>query len=254
MVSDAKYERTFHAQISMHVKGAVGVFMFFTGNLLQSIPAVPDDARNWALIVNAFGSILLSALLVLLYFKMYKMQKDQTEVMTLQSKVMASSFKPDVHSVLESFDGDCVELKLLNESEARAKNLRLACQLYSTDQSDGLEVFQPTWDEFCNPSIYAFFEDIEPGTDLPNTVRTPVRFSVREANGRTKRKSLTEVIDEYPLGDKIGIDFFLIYENELGNRFVKWAGSFSDINVREYGSVEEAVSHASGRDVALLSQ
>lgn len=225
--------------------------MFSLGSLFQQTPPSPNSVGEWVTIINAVGSLLLSVLLVLLYLQMYKIQKEQTETMNLQSKVMAASFKPEINSSIHSFDGDEVHLDVTNEGEGKPKNIRLTCQMYLHDPEGDRSKFQPAWDKNSDPAVYASSAELVPEeSNSPFTHKATVNFVIKDSNG-TIEQQFSEVLDQIEMDD-VSLDFFLVYENSIGNRFVHWLGSISGINVGQANSLEEAIEDGSEEEFALL--
>jgi len=94
--------------------------MFNIVRILQQSPL--DQPPAWGIeLIGILASSMLSALLVLLYWRMYRVQKSQNEIqqsqaniMDLQSKIMGASFTPDVIVRDTSTEGDTVKISISN--------------------------------------------------------------------------------------------------------------------------------------------
>ena len=237
----------------MRAKNVAEAFMLFISSTIQQFPPLLTNAGDWVLIIEAVGSLFLSIMLVVLYFRMYRTQQYQTEAMTLQGKVMAASFRPDIQISLESFDGNKAKLQVTNRGEERAKNISLACQLYFRQNQHDDVSFEPAWNDSCEPMIFVVFSDLSSPMDSADRVQSTVNFGVKDAEGIVRPEPFSEISSEIEENREIGFDFFIMYENHLGNKFTQWLSGISEVHVQGSVCLEEAINQGSEEEFALLN-
>jgi hypothetical protein len=121
-------------------------------------------------------SIVLSALLVLLYWKMSKIQSEQKQILEShddalrqQAEIMSLDYQPDINCRKISAEGDTLYMLLSNDGLGSANALQAKCAIYSQRQkSDGEHAFELASLEEENTVITTHYSSAyssnEPGT------------------------------------------------------------------------------------------
>lgn len=121
-------------------------------------------------------SIVLSALLVLLYWKMYQIQSEQKQTLeshddalSQQAEIMSLEYQPDINCKKISAEGDTLYMLLSNNGLGSANALQAKCAIYSQrQQSDGEDTFELASLEEENTIINTHYSSAyssnEPGT------------------------------------------------------------------------------------------
>lgn len=211
----------------------------------QTLPL--DGLATWLFeVAAASASILLSALLVALYWRMYRVQKSQSDVqrsqvaiMDVQTKIMAASYTPDLVVEELSADGDEVEVLVSNRGRGRAKNFRICCQPYVSDHGGG-HSFAWVAGVPLRPSTSRLSCQGDGGSNDSELYRGVVEL---EAFGDSSLPFSEAVgrIDRRGPNPTVGVELYLVYESEIGERFVQRLVCANDFDVGPEVSIEEAL-------------
>lgn len=221
--------------------------MFNTAEMLQVLP--PDWIGAWVLeVVRVIGSLLLSALLVVLYWRMYRVQMGQSDVqqsqaaiLDLQNKIMAASYTPDVVVEDVSVQGDNVEVRVSNRGRGRAKNFRICCQPYVRDSGGA---YRPAWESEVSmrPTVRPLARWTDTGTTDSEFYRGVVELDPSKGDGSSVRFSeAISQIAECATGPEVGVELYVVYDSEIGERFVQRVECANDFDVGPESTLEEAI-------------
>jgi hypothetical protein len=102
--------------------------------------APPYTVIDWAQIVGAIGSVILSGLLVVLYLLMFRTQKQQVETMQQQKEWMEIQHRPEIrvtgYRIVDTIPRarEKVEVEIQNTGNGMAKNLYIRCDVRANSE------------------------------------------------------------------------------------------------------------------------
>ncbi|SFR90858.1 hypothetical protein SAMN05216559_0845 [Halomicrobium zhouii] len=227
--------------------------LFFQGSQIgQSVAWVLEALR-------VVGSLGLSGLLALLYWRMYREQQSQNEVqrtqsdiMDRQTKLMAASFKPDITVESVSAAGDTIEIVVKNAGRGRAKNFRVCCQPYLAAVEEG---YQPAW-EFIDPELRPVVVPLSRTDESGSDEREPYRgtIEIEQSAGGQSRRPFRDCVREVSARNwngRIAVELYLVYDSELGDRFVKRFACLNDFEIESACTIERAMETSATDDPIL---
>ncbi|WP_336326465.1 hypothetical protein [Halovenus sp. HT40] len=221
-----------------------------------------DQPPAWGVeLIGVLASSILSALLVLIYWRMYRVQKSQneiqqsqTDIMDIQSKIMAASFTPDVIVKDTLTEGDTVKINISNQGRGRAKNFRVSCQPYVTDSKGN---YRPAWevDGPCfRPVVVPLSRCDDPGSGDAELYKGTVKLGYPDSG--TTSFYFSEAINQ--LGQierdrKFGAELYLIYDSEIGDRFVQRIKCINDFEIDTGVTLEKAIQNCTNKNSIIDS-
>lgn len=228
---------------------AVLFFLWYTGRL-----TIPESVKLLR-VIEIIGSLMLTALLIILYFSMFRVQgkqgdiqEQQADIMEQQEELMEAEIQPiiDINENNISASEGTLSIPISNYGNGIAKNLRLLI-LIEPDSSD-VETFSTTislerafdYSDSMHPqpvnaidsgeaakifnSVIEIFGSIGPGVG-------GIRMEFQDAMRAT---SYEEV-------ERIGLHIFLLYDNIAGRTKEKAVLGRRGIKVKKDLTIEDAL-------------
>lgn len=106
---------------------------------ILQVPSIPQAWLDWVMVIQAFGSLILSILIIIVYVKISRLQDVQTDILGAQTQIMdrqntilSAEYLPDISGELyrdvdwSHRDEDItnmLHLKLTNHGRGKGKNL-----------------------------------------------------------------------------------------------------------------------------------
>lgn len=221
---------------------------------MPSLVATPTEVVAWAESNSGFISLLLSALLVLLYFGQHRTQRKQEQIMERQEKWMETDYVADIFIESWSAKGDSFSIFLLNAGNGTAKRFRVRIKVWLGESAESAP--------FVDSSFYSVLEidrciehsDISSSIlwpkEGPQEFITDISFMANvdrflDRQDELKRASFEKMTDKVASasGTPISVQLSLLYDDERGETIERtfWAGTFE---VTEGYTFENAIGGA----------